>query len=359
MSNFDLANLALQATCPNNELLYDDKGMPSVMVKIPKMTYAQLGLGTSTTVHPAFIVNGVEKDAIWISKYQNVVVDGRAYSLPARDPKTVINFDAAVSACSAKGNGWHLMTKAEWGLLALWCKVNGTMPYGNNNYGKDSRETTYKAIPTYYDAGKIGRVATGTGPLSWSHDRTPSGIWDVNGNVWEWNGGIRLVAGEVQIIANNNAADKSISQGASSSAWKAINAATGALITPDGSGTTAGSVKLDYISSKFTYSTSITDKKDEGRGCAFENVTCDATIGDAAKLLLQSLGMLKYDTVAGAYDSDYFWMNNGATERSLFSGGYWSYGANAGVFYSNGNSARSYAYGHVGFRSAFCDLSSD
>ena len=131
------------------------------------------------------------------------------------------------------------------------------------------------------------------------------------------------------------------------------------MITPDGSGTTAGSVKLDYISSKFTYSTSITDKKDEGRGCAFENVTCDATIGDAAKLLLQSLGMLKYDTVAGAYDSDYFWMNNGATERSLFSGGYWSYGANAGVFYSNGNSARSYAYGHVGFRSAFCDLSSD
>ena len=47
-SNFDLANLALQAVCPNNQLLYDDKGMPSVMVKIPRMTWAELGVGDST-----------------------------------------------------------------------------------------------------------------------------------------------------------------------------------------------------------------------------------------------------------------------------------------------------------------------
>ena len=42
--NFDLSNLALQAVCPGNELIYDDKGLPSVMVKIPKMTYADLGI---------------------------------------------------------------------------------------------------------------------------------------------------------------------------------------------------------------------------------------------------------------------------------------------------------------------------
>ena len=41
-NNFDLSNLALQAVCPGNEILYDDKGMPSIMVKIPKQTYAQL-----------------------------------------------------------------------------------------------------------------------------------------------------------------------------------------------------------------------------------------------------------------------------------------------------------------------------
>ena len=97
-ANFDLSNLALKAVCPNNEILYDDKGLPSIMVKIPKMTYAQLGLGSSTAVHPAFIVNGQEVDAIYISKYQNIVYDGRAYSLPGEEPKHTINFDSAVSA---------------------------------------------------------------------------------------------------------------------------------------------------------------------------------------------------------------------------------------------------------------------
>ena len=48
MESFELANLALQSVCPNNRILTDDKGLPSVMVKIPKMTYAQLGIGDST-----------------------------------------------------------------------------------------------------------------------------------------------------------------------------------------------------------------------------------------------------------------------------------------------------------------------
>ena len=72
MANYDLSSLALQSVCPNNEMLFDDKGLPSVMVKIPKMTLAELGIGTSTAVHPAFVVNGQEVDAIYISKYQNL-----------------------------------------------------------------------------------------------------------------------------------------------------------------------------------------------------------------------------------------------------------------------------------------------
>ena len=64
-ANFDLSNLAIQAACPGNEILYDDQGMPSVMVKIPKRTYAQLGLGASTATFPAFIVDGQEVDAIF------------------------------------------------------------------------------------------------------------------------------------------------------------------------------------------------------------------------------------------------------------------------------------------------------
>ncbi len=355
MPNFDLSNLALASVCPGNELIYDDKGMPSVMVKIPKQTYAQLGLGGSTATHPAFIVNGQEVDAIYISKYQNIVQNGRAYSLPAQDPKCSINFDTAAQYCAAKGEGWHLMTRAEWALIALWCKQNGFMPKGNNNYGKDHSEAGYKAIPTYYESGKIARVATGTGPLSWSHDNSPAGIWDLNGNVYEWVGGLRTVYGELQILANNNAADSAHSQSASSAEWRAIDATTGELIVPDGAGTTANSIKLDYISNKITYSTAITNQVNDYKSTAFNSVTCDGTISDAAKQVLYGLALLPY---GDGYADDYMYMNNGAPERSFFCGGYWDYSANAGVFFLNGSYARSHASPGIGFRSAFVKLPS-
>lgn len=360
-ANFDLAALALKMACPTNEIIYDDKGMPSVMVKLPKKTYAELGLGSSTAVHPAWIVNGVEVDAIYISKFQNVVINGRAYSLPGQDPKVSINFDSAVSACTAKGAGWHLMTKMEWGAIANMCFKNGQMPYGNNDHGKDTRETGYTASPSCErDANQlIQRVATGTGPLTWSHDRTPGGIWDLNGNVYEWNGGIRTVKGEVQILANNNGADGSKSQAANSSEWKAINASSGALITPNGSGTTSGSIKLRWDSNHWKYTNSNTaDGTDTYKGCNFESVVADSTIGDAAKLLLQALGMLKYSTTSGAYDGDYFYANSVEAERSFISGGNWYGGAHAGVFSSNGSDGRADAHGNIGFRSAYVKLPS-
>jgi len=359
MPNFDLANLALQAVCPNNVLLYDDKNLPSAMVKIPKMTYAQLGLGDSSATHPAFIVNGQEVSAIYISKYQNVVMNGRAYSLPGEDPRATITGDAALAACTAKGAGWHLMTRAEWALLALWCKQNGTQPTGNNNYGKDTSETLYKAIPSMDrdSSNRIQRVATGTGPLEWSHDGTPAGIWDLNGNVWEWVGGIRTVYGELQILANNNAADSDNSQAATSAQWMAINAATGELMTPDGSGTTSGSVKIDWVSSHARYVSTITTQEATGRSCTFESVDCDSTIGDDTKLLLQALALLKYDDTSGAYNGDYFYFNNGEAERGFRCGGVWDGGATAGVFDVNGGSSfRSASLTIIGFRSAFVEL---
>ena len=261
--NFDLMATALKAVCPNNEILLDNAGKPSVMVRIPKMTYAQLGMGESTALFPAFIINGQEVDEIYISKYLNIVQNGRAYSLPGVDPAASMNFDQARSYCEAKGDGWHCMTRMEWGLLMRICEMQGFIPLGNNNYGKHSSEQFYKAIPTFIDTGaggKIGRTATGTGPLTWYHDNSPSGIADPVGDVWEWAGGVRTVYGELQVMANNNGADAANSQGVSSTKWMAINADDGSYITPDGSGTTANSVKLDIVSGHIQWSKTITTR---------------------------------------------------------------------------------------------------
>lgn len=356
MANFDLSNLSLMAACPGNEILYDDKGKPSIMVKIPKQTYKQLGMGSSEAVHPAFIVNGQEVDAIWIAKYPSIIKNGRAYSMPGQDPHHTINLDNAIAACVAKGKGWHLMTQMERGLLINWCENNGFIPLGNNAYGKHSTENSYKALPGNIVSGQTNRTLTGTGPLTWFHDNSPSGIDGLGGNVRDWSGGIRSVYGELQILANNNGADSLNSQSASSLEWKAINADDGSLITPNGSGTTPDSVKMDWISSKLTYSKTITDAAPGAHNCTFGSIIADGTIGENAKLLLQALGMLPTDAnVLSKSHQCYF--NNGEAERSFPCGGHYS-NASSGLASFYGNYPRSNSYASIGFRFAYVELPS-
>jgi hypothetical protein len=366
MANYDDLKLAVQALSGGkNDVLFDDLGYPSIMVIIPKGKISDVIDGAPQDTHPAFIVNAVEKQQIYISKYQNIIMGGRAYSLPFKDPTNTINFDTAKQNCEAKGAGWHLMTNAEWAYIALWCKKNGFMPRGNNNFGSDVSAAWEKGVQTYFDsaAGKTGRVATGSGPASWAHDNTNTGIFDLNGNVWEWNGGMRLKNGEIQIIPNNNAA-AGVDMSDTSTLWKAI-LPDGSLVDPGTAGTlkfdntvagdatqtdhqVGGSLQLDDVVDNPMYTTDPTSNSLYGqKSQTFESLTADT--GITVPTILKALALFPVDTQHGG---DYIYIRNYG-ERLPYRGGTWPSGGNAGVFALYLSYHRPHANYYIGFRSAF------
>lgn len=98
------------------------------MVYIPRFYLDEVINGASHTLHPAFIANDRELDGIFVSKFQNTVIDGRAYSLPDRDLAVNIDYDTAERICNNTGEGFHLMTAAEWGRLLCYVKKTGGFP---------------------------------------------------------------------------------------------------------------------------------------------------------------------------------------------------------------------------------------
>ncbi len=88
-----------------NVVVFDNEGIPSIMVRFDKCTNADLFKGGSEQMHPAFIIDGKEVDEIYIAKYPCTLINGKPYSLPYTKPATDIDFDSAARACFSKGEG--------------------------------------------------------------------------------------------------------------------------------------------------------------------------------------------------------------------------------------------------------------
>lgn len=352
MYNFDDLALAVASFGPNNKVILDDIGLPSIMVGVPKMRYSDVITGGTQEVLPWWVVDGAEKETIWVSKFPNIVKHDRAYSLPMMDPRANIDFDTALAACRKKGNGWHLNQNGVFAALNLWSQKNGTVPRGNTNYGRSYTHPHEKGITTYKHSGNDGgRTATGSGPVTWSHDHSAAGIFDLCGNVWEWVSGLRLMDGEIQIIPYGNAMKSTCSMAAGSTEWKAIMP-DGTLVEPG----TAGTLKLDRASASSAaavINTAVTTQTTDANdiSSAFKDIT--AASGVNIPKILIAAGM--FPESSATYGGDRFYgRNNGERLPSRGSDfGYASSGGASAVYLSGG---RSYSHVGLGFRSAYVEL---
>jgi len=323
----------------NRTILYTATGQPNYMYVIPRFTLDEVSVGLGKTVHPVFIINGEVKSEFFYGCYPGSIQAGELLSQPNKEPASQRDLVGFQLAAARNGRGWHVSTNVEWAALTLLCRHSQWQEQGNTDYGRNYRH--HDEIARRLDNIQAGEqegvptTFTGSGPASWYHNGDYNGIGDLCGNLWEWQNGMRLVAGEIQIIPDNNAAIQKVSS--TDPRWRAIDLHTGALISPRDSYSAkfdapiasrtanAGTPILNTVIQHFNG-----DPQDNGypaglMDAEFGRIQIASDID--APLLLKILGIIPH---SDCDDGDQVYLRN-YSERNLLRGGAWYSGRAAGM----------------------------
>ena len=325
-----------RATGGKQTIIRDSAGNANCMFVLPRFRYEDLGMsaGMGAGDVTAFDFGaGSIKSEIFIGAY--LASGAGAVSAPRQDPRASLDHSAARAACAAKGVGWHLMTAHEWAAIALWCMANGYEPLGNTNWGRSHAKTWLvgdradNRAPG--DASGTGRTQTGSIGVESSHDSTLGGLFDLVGNVWEWQDGFLLQDGRFKLSSHNTQIEAS---------W-AFAAAFLDASTPTG----GSAILSNAVNNRLG---AIGDNANAGNSA---NVEWRAMTKSGSYVSNQAMKRLLLEP-AGALPQGRIYMRNFG-ERLPASGGNWNRGANAGLAARDLSISRVYTSTNLGFRPAF------
>jgi len=311
------------------------------------------GTGTNCTVtttigpvHPAFIVNGVEKNEILYPMFDATSYNGSTYNgsgagwraicWPGLFPTASLDFDVSKTLCTAKGAGWHLGSIWENNLIALLAMKGATEPRGNTQYGQ-THESGYQFNETAVRSdglapGLVSGTAkhrNGSGPRFWSHNHDRWGIHDMVGQVWRWTDQLKLFNGEVFLTDDNY-------YGLAEASWPT----TGAFF--DGNGKLWGSVHAGAYVASVVHTSQVMD-------ASYDSLDLEIR----AKLLKAGVTTKLTQASANPFaPKGSLWASANAERMSICGGG-WSVESSAGLATLNVGDPRSNVLYSIGFRPSY------